>query len=1014
MQRATRNRITSSDNNSSVEQRHAIGNQDPTISIESEDDPATECSFEYDEDGDLRSEVGDPLKRRGKDADRPTTLRGLERLSTDTEEFGEDETASGPEDVDLESFKRVYMSDLVIPEEPDKETAAFQETNQLNSEIEKNNNQEDSTIKSEGSKWKRKFKLDEKLDSKQDNSTEIVEENNNSKGGEATIDENIGDQTTGSNENKQTMNEPDKAMSLTDIERFVQVTCDQVMEKVRSDINDADDLSVRGSGIFKIRPGLRNENSTDSRASTDISTIEIPTITITEDQLDDSSVIISEATLRDGTGSEGDEIPEDGNSAQGTLKGRASSLKFKVRRFGSKVKDIFKRSTTPEVSPAPSPVGEYIDIEEEKRRRKEEEKEAEKKRKMEEIARKEEEKRRKDEAEKKRRDDELEREYERMVYEMEKKAELEAAKEIERRKKKEEKRMKEEEERLRKEEEKARKEEEKRRKAEEEKKRRDEEMEREYERMVYEMEKKAELEAAKERERQKKRDEKRRKEEERIRKMKEEEEQRRLKGEEEERRKIRENEEKRRKQAEEEERRIRQLEEEEERRRKRQEEEKEQKRLIKEESANLRETLKRKLEEGLLTGGGKDGDDGDIIKNEAGGEENGAIKSEQDEPFYMVDGKQDSRRASSPSLVSGPASVTMSKSTSLATIMVTSPASNRDKRSPSRGEETFGQTGESEGDVDPQMDGRKRKKMKKRLRDTKNKLINLKSKALESFPSISTLKIRVKEILPVRSGASGPDESGQGEMDRRYSIHREQKIFSEYRKRYPDSENEFFSDSELVESRKSTLKAISPDLEQVPGGMYDEIEISTEDRVQLLLSPINSPLRPPRRSNYGANSSFHASEPNISRTGTPKKPKRAPPPRPPPPEVDIYLLSSSGLDLSREGSTATSLGALEDIDLNSSNRDLTTPTLVRNESDRIPASIYYRNVVRDWQERHNKRIDELISASSPNLEVYQRPPRSGRPPPRIPPHPISGTHSRPQPIPRRRESRGSILRSTAS
>uniref|UniRef100_T1K1Z2 Uncharacterized protein n=1 Tax=Tetranychus urticae TaxID=32264 RepID=T1K1Z2_TETUR len=62
--RATRNRITSSDNNSSVEQRHAIGNQDPTISIESEDDPATECSFEYDEDGDLRSEVGDPLKRR--------------------------------------------------------------------------------------------------------------------------------------------------------------------------------------------------------------------------------------------------------------------------------------------------------------------------------------------------------------------------------------------------------------------------------------------------------------------------------------------------------------------------------------------------------------------------------------------------------------------------------------------------------------------------------------------------------------------------------------------------------------------------------------------------------------------------------------------------------------------------------------------------------------------------------------------------------------------------------------
>lgn len=147
-----------------------------------------------------------------------------------------------------------------------------------------------------------------------------------------------------------------------------------------------------------------------------------------------------------------------------------------------------------------------------------------------------------------------------------------------------------------------------------------------------------------------------------------------------------------------------------------------------------------------------------------------------------------------------------------------------------------------ESDGEENISQQRRKKMRRKLKDTKEKLISLKTKAIKSVPSFSEIKSRVRGLLSAEDVSCTDDFKS--------SKKREQRAFRDYKKRFPGSNSEFVSDSELVGSRKWGGKSED---------CYPESE--TTSRMDMLFAPISRPLRPPRRSNL---SNFQ-SVPNISK-----------------------------------------------------------------------------------------------------------------------------------------------------
>ena len=149
-----------------------------------------------------------------------------------------------------------------------------------------------------------------------------------------------------------------------------------------------------------------------------------------------------------------------------------------------------------------------------------------------------------------------------------------------------------------------------------------------------------------------------------------------------------------------------------------------------------------------------------------------------------------------------------------------------------------------------------KKKKKKKLKK-KSRFNSFKAKAMSSFPSLHQITSMMKEwhFFPKK------ERTEEFEYQQFVSQHRDE---------------EFFSDSELPESKRSTAYY----------HVYEEIAASQE-RFDSYMTPVCGPLRPPRRSVY--HPSIH--HPSIRFCSTPAlatqeiiKPRRCPPPRPPPPK----------------------------------------------------------------------------------------------------------------------------------
>ncbi|XP_074596945.1 uncharacterized protein LOC141852014 isoform X2 [Brevipalpus obovatus] len=846
---------------------------------------------------------------------------------------------------------------------------------------------------------------------------------------------------------------PDKQL-----EQFASNTSDQLMDSVKQEVKkykpwphnealklnadnagDDDPEHPRGEGIFKVRAPMAAEgaqqSSFQSQESTDIdpsSSVDIPTITITEDQLDDSSVALSEATLRDDGSYNGADFGDlhDDRSTISSLKLTTNKLKNKMKLFGEKVKDVFHQHPKQlDDKKSGSIVPEYIDTEEEKRRRAMEKLEEEKKRKEEEK-----------EAERRRKEEELEKKAKALQMQAEKeelerkrKEEEKRLKEEKKRAKEEEKKQREEEERKRKEEERQKKEEEKRQREEEDKRRKEEEKKRKEEDKRQRAIEEEEEKQRKEEEKRKKEEEKRLREEE-ERKAREEEKKRKeeeRKRKEEEKKRAKEEEERRKKEAQGKKREEETKRKEDEKTRKKMEEDAVRK--IEEERIKL-EDIRKKLEEEMEKEGRSHGmkinrGGGDQTINDGAGGGGGesrqsssrdsrksipasAASEELKTALAKFENLSDeitrntdrhlNRRASSPTTTATPTAPepatsdptaidkdghgegegeegtirTFATSSSQQTVVnvfsinsndseggdVEKSVTNGESDSKKIGKDDDGQinvTTENEGD-ESGASQRQSWKVRNKLKDTKEKLMFLKSKAIKSLPSVSKIKNRVKDMLT-------SDESSYDDGNRSKKKNSNDK----YKRSY--SESEFFSDPELSRYRpkNAVLQKRSPDDPTCSSSYYDDIQ-QTTDRVDMLFTPISSPLRPPRRSDLG--SSFQ-SEPNIMvKNFRPSRKKGPAPPRPPPPKI----VSSSAV------SVASTMDEIELEDLDRAFRDSESYISRAQSHDRIPPHIFYRKVIQDWQERNLRRLDDLmISQSSPNLSPSHipylfKPPRPGR------------------------------------
>lgn len=145
----------------------------------------------------------------------------------------------------------------------------------------------------------------------------------------------------------------------------------------------------------------------------------------------------------------------------------------------------------------------------------------------------------------------------------------------------------------------------------------------------------------------------------------------------------------------------------------------------------------------------------------------------------------------------------------------------------------------------------KSKSDKKRRMKTKSRFNRIKSRALNSLPTMKSIKSKVKELLPKSSHysetVSSTERSYQrlGLPGRRYQ-----------------REEEFFSDSELFETRSRNV--------------YEEMA-ATQERVEAYMTPVSGPLRPPRRSDYGLVKGYKGtSVPALATQELVPKPKRIP------------------------------------------------------------------------------------------------------------------------------------------
>lgn len=141
------------------------------------------------------------------------------------------------------------------------------------------------------------------------------------------------------------------------LDAYASSTSDKLMNVVKEEVKHKykqwparDDANqANNEGIFKVRAPLisaDNRNKIESQESTDVdqsSTIDIPTITISEDQLDDSSVLLSEATLRnEGSDDDFTDIQSDQVTLE-SLKSKSDNFKNRMKLFGERVKDIFQQ-----------------------------------------------------------------------------------------------------------------------------------------------------------------------------------------------------------------------------------------------------------------------------------------------------------------------------------------------------------------------------------------------------------------------------------------------------------------------------------------------------------------------------------------------------------------------------------------------------------------------------------------------------------------------------------------------
>ncbi len=241
------------------------------------------------------------------------------------------------------------------------------------------------------------------------------------------------------------------------------------------------------------------------------------------------------------------------------------------------------------------------------------------------------------------------------------------------------------------------------------------------------------------------------------------------------------------------------------------------------------------------------------------------------------------------------------------------------------------------------------KNKKKKKSKTKAKLDRFKAKAFESLPKISSIKTKVKDLLPKRE--TDPNYRRDLEYERFIS---DQESFNQ-RMKYLESDGEAVSDSELCDSLHRTSGFGRQHV-------YEEMA-ATQERLDAYMTPISGPLRPPRRFLSFKNGQKVASVPALA-TQVLLKPKRIAPPRPPPPRPPAPKIVPIIQIVVEPNADQKSEQFFERNDFQNNEN-----SLKRKTKQRVPADIYYNNIRLGYKPK--RRFVNL--RSSYQLLVYDRP-----------------------------------------
>lgn len=400
--------------------------------MDSGDDGATtEGSFDYDDGYDemcrdsFYSTSSTGVKFQLKDV--PIEKRrnkNLKDLSQESCEEFPDELGS-PDEIDLEKFRRKYLNtDKMIPEETDEDIEHHHHDN------------EDDVIKTKTpttppvrTKSNRKVKSSPSDDMKM--TSESISQSVKSDVTMVAVD----------------LHEPNVAIDFKKDQKSGVFQSKHYVQQHKQQSSD-----------------IKKQISTESSTEADSVSVDLPTITITEDALHDTITSTDDVTLR-GSLEDVAEIPVD-TSSEPNLKMRAEAIKVKVKELGGKVKDLFHKSPSDETS-------HQIEVDPLELLQKQKDEEEKKKRREEDLKKKREEELRKKELEMMKKESEVKkREAEKKAKDEEKRLRDE-----EKVRKLQEKKIKDEEARIKREEEKMRKDEEARSKKELDLKKRQEEAE---------------------------------------------------------------------------------------------------------------------------------------------------------------------------------------------------------------------------------------------------------------------------------------------------------------------------------------------------------------------------------------------------------------------------------------------------------------------------------------------------------------------------------------------------------